>query len=131
MHWGAQPRRSVGAIHIVQQLDQLQHFWVLNRIEDRLAFTPGANQPLKPQPGQLLRMETMAGVAAPVSIRMAAPQPSGNYLAYYAQLRDHLHGLVPQPGVTPAQVHAVMQLLVLGTQSAASGRFVAVPPARN
>lgn len=84
-----------------------------------------------PQPGQLLRMETMAGVAAPVSVRMAAPQPSGNYLAYYAQLRDHLLGLAPQPGVTPAQVHAAMQLLVLGAQSAALGRFVAVPPARD
>ena len=83
------------------------------------------------QPGQVLRMESMAGVTAPVSVRMAAPSPAGNYLAYYAQLRDHLWGLQPQPGVTPAQVHAVMQLLVLGTQSAASGRFVAVPPARD
>lgn len=82
-----------------------------------------------PQPGQLLRMENMVGVASPVSVRMAAPQPSGNYLAYYAQLRDHLWGLVPQPGVTPAQVHAVMQLLTLGAQSAASGQFVALPPA--
>ncbi|MCM2342330.1 oxidoreductase [Rhodoferax sp.] len=84
-----------------------------------------------PQPGQLLRMENMAGVASPVSVRRAAPQPSGNYLAYYTQLRDHLWGLVPQPGVTPAQVHAVMQLLALGAQSAASGRFEVVPPARN
>ncbi|HSO46188.1 MAG TPA: Gfo/Idh/MocA family oxidoreductase, partial [Rhodoferax sp.] len=83
-----------------------------------------------PQPGQLLRMETMAGVAAPVSVRMAAPQPSGNYLAYYAQLRDHLWGLVPQPGVTPAQVHAVMQLLSLGEHSAALGQFVALPELR-
>lgn len=82
-----------------------------------------------PQPGQLLRMESIAGVAAPVSVRSAAPQPAGNYLAYYAQLRDHLWGLVPQPGVTPAQVHAVMQLLTLGAQSAASGQFVALPPA--
>ena len=84
-----------------------------------------------PQPGQLLRMENMAGVASAVSVRRAAPQPSGNYLAYYAQLRDHLWGLVPQPGVTPAQVHAVMQLLALGAQSAASGRFEVVPTARN
>lgn len=83
-----------------------------------------------PQPGQVLRMENMAGVASPVSVRRAAPQPSGNYLAYYAQLRDHLWGLAPQPGVTPEQVHAVMQLLTLGAQSAASGRFVAVPLAR-
>lgn len=83
-----------------------------------------------PQPGQLLRMESIAGVAAPVSVRSTAPQPAGNYLAYYAQLRDHLWGLQPQPGVTPAQVHAVMQLLTLGEQSAASGRFVAVPPVK-
>lgn len=77
------------------------------------------------QPGQLLRMASMAGVAAPVSVRCAAPQPPGNYLAYYAQLRDHLWGLAPAPGVTPAQVHAVMQLLALGAQSAASGCFMA------
>lgn len=80
-----------------------------------------------PQPGQLLRMTSMAGVAAPVSVRCAAPQPPGNYLAYYAQLRDHLWGLAPAPGVTAAQVHAVMQLLALGAQSAASGCFMALP----
>lgn len=80
-----------------------------------------------PQPGQLLRMESIPGVPAPVSVRMAAPQPAGNYLAYYVQLRDHLWGLAPQPGVTPAQVHAVMQLLSLGEQSAALGQFVALP----
>ncbi|WP_296490684.1 oxidoreductase [Rhodoferax sp.] len=83
-----------------------------------------------PQAGQLLRMENMAGVAAPVSVRSAAPSPPGNYLAFYAQLRDHLWGLQPQAGVAPAQVHAVMQLLALGEQSAASGRFVEVPPAQ-
>ncbi len=83
-----------------------------------------------PQPGQLLRMENMAGVAAPVSVRTEAPSPAGNYLAYYAQLRDHLWGLQPQPEVTPVQVHAVMQMLSLGEQSAALGRFVAVPALR-
>ena len=83
-----------------------------------------------PQPGQLLRMENIPGVTTPVSVRMAAPDPAGNYLAYYAQLRDHLWGLQPEPAVTAAQVHAVMQLLTLGEQSAASGRFVAVPPAK-
>ena len=80
-----------------------------------------------PQPGQLLRIENFAGVAAPVSVRTVAPQPAGNYLAWYAQLRDHLLGLAPHPGVTSAQVHAVMQLLTLGAQSAASGRFLPVP----
>ncbi|MCF8160387.1 MAG: oxidoreductase [Polaromonas sp.] len=82
-----------------------------------------------PQPGQLLRMASMAGVAAPVSVRSAAPQPPGNYLRYYAQLRDHLLGLAPEPGVTPAQVHAVMEMLTLGAQSAASACFVALPSA--
>ena len=81
-----------------------------------------------PQAGQLLRLANMAGVAAPVSVRSAAAQPPGNYLAYYAQLRDHLWGLAEQPGVTPDQVHAVMQLLTLGAQSAAIGGFVALPP---
>jgi hypothetical protein len=60
--------------------------------------------------------------------RVAAQAP-GNYLAYDAQLRDHLWGLAPEPGVTAAQVHALMQLLVLGAQSAASGRFAALPAA--
>lgn len=82
-----------------------------------------------PQPGQLLRMEHFAGVAAPVSVRRVAAQAPGNYLAYDAQLRDHLWALAPEPGVTAAQVHALMQLLVLGAQSAASGRFVALPAA--
>ncbi|MDD2918019.1 oxidoreductase [Rhodoferax sp.] len=80
-----------------------------------------------PQPGQLLHMENIPGVAVPVSVRTVAPQAGGNYLAYYAQLRDYLWGLAPQPGVTRAQVHAVMQLLGLGEQSAALGQFVALP----
>ncbi len=82
-----------------------------------------------PQPGHLLRMETIPGVATPVSVRTETTPPPGNYLTYYAQLRDHLWGLAPQPGVTAAQVQAVMLLLTLGAQSAAEGRFVAVPPA--
>jgi predicted dehydrogenase len=84
-----------------------------------------------PQPGQLLRMASMAGVAAPVSVRSAAAQPPGNYLAYYAQLRDHLWGLQPAPGVTAAQVRAVMQMLTLGAQSAASGCFEVLPTAQS
>ncbi|MDI1245644.1 MAG: oxidoreductase [Rhodoferax sp.] len=77
-----------------------------------------------PQPGQLLHMASMAGVAAPVSVRCAAPQPPGNYLAYYAQLRDHLLGLQPEPGVTAEHVRAVMRWLTLGAESAASGCFM-------
>ncbi len=79
-----------------------------------------------PQPGEVLSWKVMAGVASPVSVRCAAPQPAGNYLAYYAQLRDHLWGLELQPLVTATQVHAVMQLLTLGQKSAEQGRFMSL-----
>lgn len=77
-------------------------------------------------PGEVLSFDTIAGVAAPVSVRRAAPNPAGNYLNYYAQLRDHLWGIRHEPPVTPVQVHAVMQILTLGEQSARHGRFVPV-----
>ncbi len=53
----------------------------------------------------------------------AAPDLAGNYLQYYAQLRDHLRGERAEPPVTPQQVERVMQLLTLGEQSAREGRF--------
>ena len=78
------------------------------------------------QPGEVLGFDTIPGVAAPVSVRRAAANLPGNYLTYYAQLRDHLWGLTPAPQVTSAQVRAVMQVLTLGEQSAVQGRFLAV-----
>jgi predicted dehydrogenase len=81
---------------------------------------------IDPHPGEVHSFDRIAGVAAPVSVRRAAPNPAGNYLDYYAQLRDHLWGATPEPAVTPVQVHAVMKLLTLGEQSAALGRFVPV-----
>ena len=74
-------------------------------------------------PGTVLRMEIIRGVAAPVSVRCAAPDPAGNYLNYYANLRDHLHGQADLL-VTPEQVCRVMQVLELGIQSAQQGRFL-------
>jgi predicted dehydrogenase len=62
------------------------------------------------QPGQVLRYESLPGVAAPVSVRQAAPNPAGNYLQYYANLRDHLLGQAALL-VTPQQVRQVMRLL--------------------
>ena len=80
------------------------------------------------QPGEVLHMAGMAGVAAPVAVRQRAPHPAGNYLAYYANVRDHLRGqadlLVP-----PTQVRAVMQVLELGAYSAKDGRWVALASA--
>ncbi|MBB1073710.1 oxidoreductase [Rhodoferax sp. 4810] len=76
-----------------------------------------------PHPGTVLQMASMPGVAAPVSVRREAPNPSGNYLAYYANLREHLAGRADLL-VTPDQVSAVMRVLTLGEQSAAQGRVV-------
>lgn len=50
----------------------------------------------------------------------------GNYLAYYAAVRDAILGLGPNP-VTPAQAVAVMELLALGQQSARERREISVP----
>jgi len=62
-----------------------------------------------------------------VSVRQTAPDPGGNYLAFYANLRDHLRGQADLL-VTPAQVHAVMQWLELGAQSARQGRWLSSLP---
>ncbi len=78
-----------------------------------------------PHPGEVLHMASLAGVVAPVAVRRAAPTPPGNYLNFYANLRDHLRGQADLL-VTPAQVGQVMQLLVLGEQSACQGRVLKV-----
>jgi predicted dehydrogenase len=55
-----------------------------------------------------------------------APDRAGNYLAYYAQLCEHLQGRAPAPSVTPEQVEMAMRLLAQGEHSAALGQFVSV-----
>jgi predicted dehydrogenase len=79
-----------------------------------------------PQAGELLCLKHLPGVDAPVSVRSRAVQPAGNYLQFYAQLRDHLQGKRSEPPVTAAQVEAVMQLLSLGEQSAKNQRWMAL-----
>jgi predicted dehydrogenase len=78
-----------------------------------------------PQPGTVLHMAVMPGVAEPVSVRRDAPTPPGNYLAWYGNLRDHLAGQADLL-VTPDQVRAVIQLLTLGEQSASQGRVISL-----
>jgi len=73
---------------------------------------------LDPQAGEVLSLKKLAGLETPVSVRHSAAQPPGNYLQFYAQLRDHLWGVTPHAAVTAAQVEAVMRLLSLGEQSA-------------
>jgi predicted dehydrogenase len=57
---------------------------------------------------------------------MSATQ--GNYLAYYAQLLDHLNGHADAEIVSRSEVRQAMQLLTLGARSAEEGRFVSVTP---
>jgi len=50
---------------------------------------------------------------------------AGNYVSYYAAIRDAIHGKGPNP-VTPEQAVELMELLDLGRQSATEGRALAV-----
>jgi len=77
-----------------------------------------------PLPGLLVRHlageevgETLADVA-------------GNYLQYYAGLRDYLLGASGSAPVTPRQVHQVMAMLGRGEQSVARNGFVATADLR-
>jgi predicted dehydrogenase len=77
-----------------------------------------------PQPGEMLHMASMGGVASPVSVRRAVTNLPGNYLQYYANLRDHLRGLTDLL-ITPEQVYRVMQVLEMGQRSARDGKLIA------
>ena len=81
-------------------------------------------------PGEIVQMTTLQGVSSPVTVRRAAPCPAGNYLSYYANVRDHLLG---QAGlmVTPQQVLQVMQVLMTGAQSAREGRCISLDPGKS
>jgi predicted dehydrogenase len=74
-----------------------------------------------PLVGAVVRQETSPDGVRPV--RRPAPDMAGNYLRYYANLRDHLRGQGALQ-VTPEQVQSVMAWLTLGEQSAAEGRFL-------
>jgi predicted dehydrogenase len=73
-----------------------------------------------PQVGELV---TYPDGAAGQCAAGPAPDVAGNYLAYYANLRDHLLGRCSIE-VTPAQVRQLMALLERGEQSAREGRLV-------
>ncbi len=62
------------------------------------------------------------GWAAPC-VATPAPDAAGNYLAYYANLRDYLLGRGPLD-VTTAQIRQLMAMLERGEQSAREGRLV-------
>lgn len=74
-----------------------------------------------PRVGQVVRHE--AGPQGLQRVSRPAPDVPGNYLLYYANLRDHLLGRADLL-VGPAQVQAVMAWLTLGEQSARLGQFL-------
>lgn len=78
---------------------------------------------IDPALGQLTYWMPMPGVSAPVCRRQTAPNPPGNYLDYYANVRDHLRGQTALM-VTPTQVLQVMQVLSAGQESARQGRWI-------
>ncbi|WP_367849175.1 oxidoreductase [Rhodoferax sp. WC2427] len=71
-----------------------------------------------PLPGQWV-LHTADGPQA-----HATPDVAGNYLQYYAGLRDYLQGKAPAAPVTPRQVYQVMALLGKGAQSVHQAAFV-------
>ncbi len=76
-----------------------------------------------PLSAEVLQMTPIGGVAAPVSVRRTITNLPGNYLQYYANLRDHLRGQADLL-ISPAQVQAVMQVLDLGRRSARDARWM-------
>ncbi len=75
-----------------------------------------------PLPGTIALQHGVGSQQHPV------PSVAGNYLAFYAQLYQHLAGRGALP-VTPTQVRQLMSLLELGTSSATKGSFVPLPAA--
>ena len=73
-----------------------------------------------PRPGDLFHLQTLPGVAAPVSVRRAVTHQPGNYLRLYANVRDHLLGKADLL-VTPAHIRQVIKVLELGRRSATGG----------
>ena len=75
-----------------------------------------------PEPGQL----SLPADAAASGVQMVPSRP-GNYMAYYAAVRDAIRGIGANP-VTPEQATQVMALLELGRESSAQRRELRVLP---
>lgn len=81
-----------------------------------------------PLPGQLATHTSSD--RAPEVVLESVPGVAGNYLQYYAGVRDHLRGLPGAAHVSRQQVRQVMAMLSRGAQSAAQGGFVATADLR-
>lgn len=72
-----------------------------------------------PAPGELKVMAIENWVR-----ESTVPNRRGNYVDYYAEVRDAIHGVGPNP-VPPEEAVALMELLDLGARSATEGRALA------
>lgn len=78
-----------------------------------------------PATGETVVQEPVPGGPPDAFSRVSRPAPavSGNYLRYYANLRDHLRGQAALM-VSAREVRAVMQVLSVGEQSAIERRWL-------
>ena len=82
---------------------------------------PMAGWGADPQDGELVVPASDGGEPQ----RRVWPTRAGNYLEYYAAVRDAILGNGPNP-VPPEQAVALMELLDIGQQSAAEGRAIRI-----
>lgn len=82
---------------------------------------PMAGWGADPQDGELVVPASDGGEPQ----RQVWPTRAGNYLDYYAAVRDAILGNGPNP-VPPEQAVALMELLDIGQQSAAEGRAIRI-----
>lgn len=82
---------------------------------------PMAGWGADPQDGELVVPGSNGGEPQ----RRVWPTRAGNYLEYYAAVRDAILGHGPNP-VPPEQAVALMELLDIGQQSAAEGRAIRI-----
>jgi predicted dehydrogenase len=82
---------------------------------------PMAGWGADPQDGELVVPASNGGEPQ----RRVWPTRAGNYLEYYAAVRDAILGNGPNP-VPPEQAVALMELLDIGQQSAAEGRAIRI-----
>lgn len=75
-----------------------------------------------PEPGHL-----RLSIEGAVPGLQQLPSRPGNYMAYYAAVRDAVRGVGPNP-VTPEQASQVMALLELGRESSLQRRELRIPP---
>jgi predicted dehydrogenase len=84
---------------------------------------------LKPRDAAYGREDVPARLVLPDGCARDVTVERGDYGAFYANVRDALHGVAPL-AVTPAEAHSVMELLETGEESARAARELPLVPLR-